>query len=817
MSKFFHLFWTFSCLIMFSDLSAQSFGKLTGTVKNKNTNEAIIGATIFLKTEPGIGTSSDINGNFNLDLAEGNYIIVAKSLGFSEKEYNVMISQGETITLNILLDDKMQELKTFVTSASKFEQEIERLTISLEILKPNIIENKNTTSMDEALMQVPGVQIVDNEPQIRSGSGYSFGAGSRVLIMVDDLPLLSGDAGRPSWGFLPVENVEQVEVIKGASSVLYGSAAINGVINIRTAYPKAEPKTKIQVFNGVYMNPRNKEAIHWGKNNPIYNGINFMHSRRIGQLDLVIGGNVFNDNNYVGAAPVNPNSPDFVPVAEQRGQYENRARLNANIRYRSKNIPGLNYGVNLNAMKSNSAAALIWLNTKEGMYRSYTGALTQTLQDVFYIDPFINYYHGNSKHSIKTRYFYLNNDNDNNQSNKSNLIYSEYQFQHNFEKGFLKKATITAGLVNIYTDASSSLYKGSLDQSNTAEGKSSASNQVVYLQFDKTFFKKLTFSAGARYEQFAITSPRFNKGDSTQTSREGRPVFRSGLNYQLFEFTFLRASFGQGYRFPTIAEKFIRTAVGPISIYPSDDIRSEFSWNAELGLKQGFKIGNFKGFVDLVYFRQEYTNNIEFNFGQWGNITDPFLGLGFRSLNVGNTRVQGGELSLLGQGEIGKVSFSTLAGYTYSLPVALEPELIYAYPSNPLFQPVSYNSSSSNTENNILKYRFQHLIKGDLEIGYKKVNLGLSFRYNSFMQNIDRIFEDIDDPAGIIPVPTGVKQYRRDNNKGDYVFDLRFSVNVNKINKVSLVINNLMNREYTLRPLVIEAPRTIAFTYTADF
>jgi hypothetical protein len=65
---------------MFSDLSAQSFGKLTGTVKNKNTNEAIIGATIFLKTEPGIGTSSDINGNLNLYLEEGNYIIVAKSL-----------------------------------------------------------------------------------------------------------------------------------------------------------------------------------------------------------------------------------------------------------------------------------------------------------------------------------------------------------------------------------------------------------------------------------------------------------------------------------------------------------------------------------------------------------------------------------------------------------------------------------------------------------------------------------------------------------------------------------------------------------------
>ena len=65
--------------------------------------------------------------------------------------------------------------------------------------------------------------MVDGEPQIRSGSGFSYGAGSRVMVMVDDLPVLSGDAGRPTASSF--ENLEQIEVIKGASSVLYGSAA----------------------------------------------------------------------------------------------------------------------------------------------------------------------------------------------------------------------------------------------------------------------------------------------------------------------------------------------------------------------------------------------------------------------------------------------------------------------------------------------------------------------------------------------------------------------------------------------------------------
>lgn len=51
-------------------------------------------------------------------------------------------------------------------------------------------------------------------------------------VLVDNVPILSGDVGRPNWSFLPIENLEQVEVIKGASSVLYGSAALSGVVRM---------------------------------------------------------------------------------------------------------------------------------------------------------------------------------------------------------------------------------------------------------------------------------------------------------------------------------------------------------------------------------------------------------------------------------------------------------------------------------------------------------------------------------------------------------------------------------------------------------
>ena len=788
-------------------------GKITG-----DKNEPVVSAAIFPKGNETKGALSDIDGNFSLNLMPGNRVLIVRQIGFKEKEVIVQLSPGQVLELNISLETNVRELQTFVTTAGKYEQNIEQITVSMEVLRPNIIENKNTTSIDDALQQVPGVTIVDSEPQIRSGSGYSFGAGSRVMILMDDMPILSGDAGRPSWGFLPVENLEQVEVIKGAASVLYGSAALSGVINIRTAYPRDEPQTKINVYSGVYNNPRNTAAIYWGKNNPIYSGVNFFHSRKIKNLDLVVGGNIFNDNGYKGPTPVNVNDTSFNKYAEQRGEFENRARINFGLRYRFKKVEGLSVGINANAMISRSAGALLWANADSGMYRGYPGSITQTLQDVFYIDPFVRYIGKKGwSHVLRNRWFHLNNNNDNNQSNESDIFFSEYQVQRQFTTGILKDFSLTGGMVHSYSVGVSDLYKGNLSDTINQKATSSNRNLAAYVQLEKTFFGRLTINAGGRYEHFAITSPRYSDADTTQTTVEGKPVFRAGANLKITRATFLRASFGQGYRFPTIAEKFIRTAVGPISIYPNDSLRSENSWNAEIGLKQGFRIGRFQGYADIAVFKQYFNNNIEFNFGQIGTLNDPLFGLGFASLNIGDTEVTGIDGSLAGQGSIGKTTISLLAGYTYTKPIALEPNKTYPF-IDLSAKSATYASSSSDSTGYLLKYRIQHVAKADLEASRGKWMVGGSMRYNSFMKNIDLIFEELDSllifTGGPLP---GLKAYRQNHSKGIYVFDCRVAYSFNKQSKVSLVVNNLFNIEYALRPMAIESPRTTAVQFTIQF
>ena len=80
--------------------------------------------------------------------------------------------------------------------------------------KPDLIENKNTTDIQTILDYTPGLNILDGEPQIRGGSGFTFGVGSKVGVFVDDMPVLSGDANRPYWDLIPVENIKQIEVIR---------------------------------------------------------------------------------------------------------------------------------------------------------------------------------------------------------------------------------------------------------------------------------------------------------------------------------------------------------------------------------------------------------------------------------------------------------------------------------------------------------------------------------------------------------------------------------------------------------------------------
>ena len=77
--------------------------------------------------------------------------------------------------------------------------------------------------------------------------------------MVDDMPILSADQGEVDFNLIPMEIIDKIEIINIASSALYGSSALNGMINIKTKSPSYNPKTTISSFVGYWDRPKRLE------------------------------------------------------------------------------------------------------------------------------------------------------------------------------------------------------------------------------------------------------------------------------------------------------------------------------------------------------------------------------------------------------------------------------------------------------------------------------------------------------------------------------------------------------------------------------
>ncbi len=770
MRKFciFLFFITFSVLSVFSQNA-----KISGIVSDFKTRETLVGVNIIINENKVVTT--DEKGYYEAEVEPGRYSVEFKFVGYTPKKRIERCKEGEVIKLNIRMEEESKVLDEFVVSAGKFEQKISEVTVSMDVIKASMIENTNTQNIETAIQQAPGVIIMDRQASIRGGSSYSYGAGSRVLMLVDDLPMLGGASGVAYWEFAPVENIDQVEIIKGAASALYGSSALNGVINIRTKYPKLEPETKLMFTAGFYDNPARDAAKWTGNTQPLFAGTQFLHSQMFGNFDLVVGGNVYGNNGY------------------REGDNHQLARLNFNTRWRNAKVKGLSYGINANYMKWYGGRFMMWLDGDSGIYRlSPSFNNYRVFNTRMNVDPYITYYStvGN-RHSLKTRFFRTENRNTTNQKNDDNLFYGEYQYQKYLEGNL----TWTSGVAATYYDAVAEIY---------GTEKHNGASLAGYSQLDKKI-KKFTASLGVRWELFRMD----------KDTADSRPVFRTGLNYELFKFTNLRASFGQGFRYPTIGEKYVYTSAGQLNIFPNDTLHAEKGWSAELAVKQGFKISNWKGFIDVAGFWTEYYDMIEFAFGYHFPYVATFYPpdtvfkyIGFKSYNVSNARINGVDVSIAGQGKFFGLPISLMMGYTYTNPVDLniKPE----------------DRDKTTARNDMLKYRFYHSAKADAEVTVRKINIGFSAIYNSFMVNIDKAFEDSlrfpngnpiifnGQPMYILP---GLREYREKNNKGYVVFDARLGLDLNKNSRISVVVRNILNKEYMIRPADVQAPRNYALQY----
>lgn len=765
-----YYFLSFGLLLLGASVFAQK-GNIQGTIKDAATGEPLYSVTVKTGQH---GTISDFEGFYSLDLDPGAYDLEYSYVGYASQVLKVTVEEGKSQNIDLLLSEEVTILQTATVTSGKFEKPLGEVTVSLEVIKPQLLENTNTVSLDQVLEKVPGVNIIDGQANIRGGSGFSYGAGSRVLLLVDDIPMLQADAGFPNWNDLPVENIEQIEVVKGAASALYGSSALNGIINVRTSFAKSQPELKASLFHTVFDSPRDRDAKWWG-NSPNATGGSLTYKRRFGKLDWVSSGFAVREQSYLER-----NFTDY-------------RRLTWGLRFRPTD--NLNIGFNSNFNGGETRNFFFWLNTGDGLLKGTRSAYSATQRLRFNIDPYITYFDpiGN-RHKIMGRYYNVNNNSINNQSNSSQLYYGEYQFQRQFAG--LQLVT-SAGVVVSGTEVAAELYGDTTYRSFNVAG---------YLQLDQKLFDRLNLSAGFRYESNRLDNPGYTYFNGLyevtvppSQELEAKPVFRVGANLEVTKYTFLRASWGQGYRYPTIAEKYIFTTFGGVPISPNPALTSETGWSAEVAVKQGFRLGGFEGFLDVAAFWSEYDDMMEFTF------VDIFPN-GFQSQNVGGTIIKGLEFTVAGRGKLFGLPSTLLTGVTL-----IDPEFAAfdTTPVKPGEAPTEgqQNAASSSVDYNVLKYRNRTTFKFDWETSYKKWSAGVAIFAASHMENIDPIFE-------LIVVP-GLRDYRLENDKGYVNTGLRLAYKIQEKAKVSLLVDNLFNAEFLVRPGMVEPPRS--FTLRLDY
>jgi len=146
-----------------------------------------------------------------------------------------------------------------VVTGTKTEKSFSDSPVKTDVITAEDIQNYHFQSLDQAISTIPGVSVQDNVGTDGKNAVIQGLSGSKVMLLVDGIPLIQTSNSGSDLTQIPIWNVAQIEVVKGASSSLYGSQAMGGVINIITKKLHHKPNLKFNFKNSVALNNKSNQ------------------------------------------------------------------------------------------------------------------------------------------------------------------------------------------------------------------------------------------------------------------------------------------------------------------------------------------------------------------------------------------------------------------------------------------------------------------------------------------------------------------------------------------------------------------------------
>ncbi|ALJ05467.1 TonB-dependent receptor [Pseudalgibacter alginicilyticus] len=281
---------SFISLVTFT-LNAQD---ITGKITSGNTSLPYV--NVYLKnTSKGSFTNED--GIYTIkNVPDGSYTIVASFTGYEKIEKEIQIT-GEKKVINFNLEISKSLNEVIITGTLKAVSRLES-SVPVEVYTPTFLKKNPTANIFEALQNVNGVRPQLNCNVCNTGDIHINGLeGPYTLVLIDGMPIVSGLSTVYGLSGIPNSLIEQVEIVKGPASSLYGSEAVGGLINIITKLPENAPLFFADGF-----------VSGWGETN-----IDLGFKANIGKKATVLmGTNYFNYSN-----PIDNNNDNFTDITLQ--------------------------------------------------------------------------------------------------------------------------------------------------------------------------------------------------------------------------------------------------------------------------------------------------------------------------------------------------------------------------------------------------------------------------------------------------------------------------------------------------------------------
>jgi iron complex outermembrane receptor protein len=561
-----------------SSAAAQESGTVSGRVVGAATGAPVPAAAVRILGTV-ISTFTDDSGRFELrDVPAGRRRLAVERIGYGPRQLEVEVRAGAVAEVEVTLRPRAVALSGVVASVTKRELGLSNAPVSVSVMDVSEVMQRVPATAADAVAYAPSVQFVGEQVNIRGSSGYGRGTGSRVLLLVDGVPANAGDSGNLNWDVIPLTEVERVEVVKSASSALYGTSALGGVINVVTAKPPAEPITRVRLRGGFYDDPPHSEWI-WSSQTLGYASAELSHGRQLGPLTLWLRGGRGIDDGY-----------------QQNGDLD-RANVALRLGLSGAADDLVLFG---SWAQEKHGESLLWC--MRGQCPDPRRLEFQPLRvpvdaqdDRTRSDKARSYVTHQRRWSDRVSTF-------------ERLSLSWNDWETDFGDSLIGAETLvwggelkfdwqaanwlflTLGSEGAYTDVNADLF-----------GQHDLTDLSLYGQGELGVTRWLTLTAGLRGDVRLIDGGSLSDPWSSELSP------RAGLVLAPDARTRLRASLGKGFRAPSAAELFTATEVGGFLVIPNPDLEPERSLAGELGIQRlvtswlAFDVaGFFYEFEDLI-------------------------------------------------------------------------------------------------------------------------------------------------------------------------------------------------------------------------